>query len=850
MLLDQKITVPDYAGVNLGTWRMCAHAPGRITHPDQLLGETAEWLPATAPGTVASALREAGVWDFDQPTDIDGRDWWWHSTFSRPSAAGRCELVLNGLATLAEVWLNGRLLLTTDNMFRTYRLDIDADLQDENELVIGFRSLTTALQVKRPRPRWKTNLVSHQQLRWFRTTLLGHMPGWSPPVPAVGPWRAIHIACAPVRIVEPHLTTQVDNDLGIVNLRCQVESTAPLISATLCVGDAESSLEIVSAEQNRRVTVQGRLELSQPGLWWPHTHGAQHLYDASIRLTTVDGETSHPLSRVAFRHLEIDTADGGFGVQVNGEPIYCRGACWTVSDLFTLDGAADQLRRDLEQARDAGVNMLRVGGTMVYESDAFLELCDELGILVWQDFPFANMDYPVDDPSFRENIVTEARGQIARQAAHPSLVIYCGGSEIEQQAAMLGLPAEMWTNAWLSETLPELVKELNPAAAYVQGSPSGGALPFDPQQGVSHFYGIGAYRRSMKELRQADVRFTSECLGFSHLPEPSVVFDVMDGGNLVTHDPRWKRRVPRDTGASWDFEDIRDHYLHELYQVDPARLRAVDPARYEQLSRAVPGEMMARTFAEWRSGAGRNRGGLVWFYKDLWPGAGWGILDSNGMPKSSYYYLRRSWQPRGIFITDEGLSGLHLHVVNEAGEPFEAILELTLLKQPNVVIARVERSLRLAGRETQRLGANELLGRFYDVNHAYRFGPAAHDVVVATLRDSERQFVNQSFFLLQDENPRVSAHPQIQTQLTAIDHRTCELQLEADAFLHTVRLHAKGFLPDDNYFHLPPGQPRKVRLRASTPIASGIRVDLQALNFEGTKTIALNSPQRNGGEPL
>lgn len=835
----------DTEGFSLGTWRICAHAPGQISHPDQLPSETTEWLPATAPGTVASALRDAGLWDFDHPTDIDGRDWWWQSKFLRPSAAGSCELVLSGLATLAEIWLNGRRLLVTDNMFREYRLDIQAELQDENELVIGFRSLTTALQVKRPRPRWKTNLVSHQQLRWFRSTLLGHMPGWSPPVPTVGPWRAIRIETAAVRVISPHLTTEVRNDRGIVNLRCRVSSAIPLISATLCVGAVESALDIEASGQDSHVDLHGRLELPRPELWWPHTHGSPHLYDATLKLSTIDGTVSIPLNRVGFRHLEINRVDGGFGVQINGQPIYCRGACWTVSDLFTLDGTAEQLRRDLQCARDAGANMLRVGGTMIYESDAYLALCDELGILVWQDFPFANMDYPVDEPEFRENIVAEARGQITRQAAHPSLVIYCGGSEIEQQAAMLGLPAEMWTNPWFAETLPELVSELNPGAAYVQGSPTGGTLPFDPQEGVSHFYGIGAYRRSLRELRQADVRFTTECLGFSNIPEPSMVSDVMEGGHLAAHDPRWKRRVPRDSGASWDFEDIRDHYLQELYGVEAVKFRAVDPARYEQLSRTVPGEMMARTFAEWRRGASRNRGGLVWFYKDLWPGAGWGILDSNGMPKATYYYLRRNWQPRAICMTDEGLSGLHLHVVNEASGPLEAAVELTLLKQPNVVIAQVERPVTLSARETRTLTANDLLGRFYDVNHAYRFGPAAHDIVVATLLDTERQVLSQSCYFLKDEDPRFGPSPKIQAKLAVIDARTCELELNTDVFLHTVRLHAKGYVPADNYFHLPPGHTRKVRFHASFPVTSGLRVDLQALNLDGTRTITPSLPQQN-----
>ena len=117
--------------------------------------------------------------------------------------------------------------------------------------------------------------------------------------------------------------------------------------------------------------------------------------------------------------------------------------------------------------------------------------------------------------------------------------------------------------------------------------------------------------------------------------------------------------MPRDSGAGWDFEDVRDHYLQELFKVDAVRLRSFDMPRYLELSRVVTGEVMHAVYSEWRSSFSRCAGGLVWFFKDLWPGAGWGIVDSRGFPKAAYYYLRRAWQPRQVTITDEGLDGLH-----------------------------------------------------------------------------------------------------------------------------------------------------------------------------------------------
>ena len=137
-------------------------------------------------------------------------------------------------------------------------------------------------------------------------------------------------------------------------------------------------------------------------------------------------------------------------------------------------------------------------------------------------------------------------------------------------------------------------------------------MPFHVRDGIAHYYGVGAYLRSPQELRKADVKFTPECLAFANVPEPETVLALMAGDSPVAHHPRWKQRVPRDTGAGWDFEDVRDFYLHHFFAVDPVKLRCFDLARYWQLSRVVPGEMMSQVFSEWRSSHGNNRGGLVW----------------------------------------------------------------------------------------------------------------------------------------------------------------------------------------------------------------------------------------------
>ncbi|MCE9607256.1 MAG: glycoside hydrolase family 2 protein [Planctomycetia bacterium] len=831
-------------GLRLGTtfaaWTCTPRAAGSIAHPDQLDDASDDRLPSTVPGTVASALAAAGDWDFAHPTDLDAQDWWFRTTFASADVdlEHPCRLCFDGLAGLAQVWLNGKSILTSDNMFRAYRVDVTGDLQPENELVVVFRSLTEELKRKRPRPRWKTNLVRNQQLRWQRTSLVGRIPGWAPCAPTIGPWRAVRLESSAVLLERSHITSTLEGSTGVVTVRAHLAASSAPQRATIRVGDVEAPLELQPSGEGWSCV--GELRIPSVPRWWPHTHGTPTLLDCELIVADHDAVHHFPSTPIGFRTLEVGT-DPGFALRINGASIYCRGGCWTVSDLLSPDGNEAALRHDLELAQAAGANMLRIGGTMNYESETFYRLCDELGLLVWQDFMFANMDYPVEDPAFRANITAEATEQLTRLARHPSVVVYCGNSEIEQQAAMLGLPRELWSNDWFGRHLPELCAAHHPGTTYVPSTPTGGILPFHTHTGITHYYGVGAYLRPAGDVRSSDVKFTSECLGFANMPEPATIFAVTGGNHPVMHDPTWKQRVPRDGGAGWDFEDVRDHYLRELYQVDPAQLRSFDMPRYLELSRAVSGELMARAFAEWRSTRSHNAGGLIWFYKDLWPGAGWGFVDATGLPKAAYYYLRRSWQTRQLTLTDEGLNGLELHLTNETGEACEATVELTLLKEPNVVVARHAVAVALEPRSQRCLSSDEMLGRFRDLNYAYRFGPPQHDIVVATWFDRERNVVSEAqHFVRRLTANRAATHGVVATA-ARLDDDTYQVSLSADRYLHTVRLSADGYLPDDNYFYLMPERTKLVTFRAFGTQRAAFRPTLEALNLETDLAISLNA---------
>jgi beta-mannosidase len=466
--------------------------------------------------------------------------------------------------------------------------------------------------------------------------------------------------------------------------------------------------------------------------------------------------------------------------------------------------------------------MLRVGGMMVYESDEFLDLCDEQGILLWQDFMFANMDYPYEDAEFAASVEQEARQQLARLGARPALAILCGNSEGEQQPAMSAAPRERWTAPLFHELLPRLARELCPDTRYWPSSAHGGAFPHQASSGSSSYYGVGAYLRPLEDARRAQVRFASECLAFANIPDEEVL----------------RARTPRDLGAEWDFDDVRDHYLASLFRLDPAALRGADEERYLAVSRAVSGEVMASAFAEWRRQGSPCGGALVWFWRDPWSCAGWGVIDAQGNPKAAYRYLARTLQPVAIFMSDEGGNGLTLHVANERAEALRAQIELTLYRRGEMRIEQATHDVEAAPREVLQIAATDLLDGWYDLNYAYRFGPPSHDLVVARLLAADGAALGESYFFPLGLPNATEADVGLTAVVTARTAGEFDLVVTTRRFAQSVRIEAAGFMPDDDYFHLAPGGTRTIRLRpardsgapagdAATP---GPRGSVRALN--------------------
>jgi beta-mannosidase len=528
---------------------------------------------------------------------------------------------------------------------------------------------------------------------------------------------------------------------------------------------------------------------------------------------------------------------------VNEVAIFARGAVWTPLDLRAPTATSDELRRALELVRDCGMNMLRVPGIGAYESPAFYDLCDELGILVWQDFMFANLDYPEQSPQFMETVEGEARRVLGALGSRPSLAVLCGGSEVAQQVAMLGLDAALAEGPLYGELLPRLVREAEVDAPYIPSAPWGGDLPFRPDTGVANYYGVGAYLRPFEDVRRSEVRFAAECLAFANVPDDAALDDVAAPGGLAVHHPAWKAGVPRDAGAGWDFDDVRDHYLRLVFGVDPVELRWVDQERYLELSRAVSGEVMSEVFGEWRRAHSPCQGALVLWLKDLRPGAGWGILDHRGEPKVAYHHLRRVLAPVAVWTTDEGLGGILAHVANDTGEPLSAMLRVALYRDFERLVDEAVTPVELAPGAQIACNVETLLGRFVDAAWAYRFGPPAQDLIVATLeRDAsgETQTLSQAF-RFPAGRPSAQRSAEDLGLTAAIGHDAAGdpcLRVASRALAYGVRASVPGCVASDDAFCVEPAHERVLALRAvssADPADNGV---VTALNMSGRVRIA------------
>lgn len=634
-------------------------------------------IPATVPGVVHTDLRAAGLIPDPYVDDNEallswiGRcDWTYEVTFDASAdGAANHDLVAEGLDTVARVVLNGVEIATTRNQHRTYRWRIGELLRPRgNRLEVTFCSPIAyaedreAVLGKRP----------HSYVHPFNTIRKAACNfgwDWGPALVTSGIWRRIGIeSWSGVRIAAIRPLVGVDGDPRRVDVHLELEWSDDAADAEIVAEVA--GVRAVSAASVGTPAVVLALTAADARLWWPRGHGEQPLYE----LTVWAGEAQWS-RRIGFRTAEIDVeadVDGSpFTVIVNGKPIFIRGANWIPEDTFFPRVTRARLAERFTDAEESGMNLLRVWGGGVYESEDFYELADERGVLVWQDFLLACAAYS-EDAELWDEFEAEARDNVARLSSHPSLVVWNGGNEniwgwVDWNWRSR-LKGATWGEGYYLDLFPRVVAELAPTTPYSPGSPYGFSRfvhPNDPSRGTTHIWDVWN-QVDYDVYRDYRPRFVSE-FGFQGPPAWSTLFSVVHDEPADPYGPLMLVHQKAIDGNGKLERGLGRHI---------AEPRSIDDWHWAtQLNQARAVRFGIEHF---RSLHPLNQGAIVWQLNDCWPVISWAAVDGHGIRKPLWHALRAAYADRLATIQPrDGRLTLVLH--NDTDSEWETAASVRVL---------------------------------------------------------------------------------------------------------------------------------------------------------------------------
>ncbi|WP_410627663.1 glycoside hydrolase family 2 protein [Amycolatopsis sp. cmx-8-4] len=710
--------------IDLGARDWTLRACGPLTHvPIELARRLAEGIPAAVPGTVHTDLLAAGLIP-DPYLDRNENElqwigltgWRYETTFDRPAAPGVVELVFDGLDTVAEVELNHHVIATTVNMHRSYRVPVTGLLADGNTLAVTFSSAVRYARAERRRLGDLPNLGNDEPSNFIRKMACNFGWDWGPKLVTAGLWKTAAIDVWDVgrlRQVRPLVSVTPSGD-GVVEIHADVDGSDGLVlrarvSGTEVAGPAAEPLS---------VTVE------QPRLWWPHSMGEQPLHPLTVTLETSDGSIVDTWSReIGFRTIDLDERGGAFTFRVNGVPLFVRGANWIPDDCFPHRIDAARYDRRVQQATEARIDLLRVWGGGIYESDDFYAACDRRGVLVWQDFLFACAGYSEDEP-LRGEVEAEAREAVVRLAPHPSLALWCGNNENYMGWFHWGWQTELadrdWGAGYYEHLLPGVVAELDPTRPYIPGSPWSGDPARDTQDdghGCVHIWDVWNERDFSGYLERVP-RFVSE-FGWQAPPAWATLTAAVHDDPLTPESPGLLHHQKAKDGNGKLARGLAHHFAAPASTEDWHYLTQVTQAR------------AIRTGIEhFRGHRPRCMGTIVWQLNDCWPVTSWSAIDGAERRKPLWYALREAYADRLITIQERDGSRVAI-LVNDSASAWEAPLELRRLTVDGEILAKTGTTVRVPPRDTVTLPfgdvglagdpARELLAADTGAERAIRF---------------------------------------------------------------------------------------------------------------------------------
>nr|WP_067932841.1 glycoside hydrolase family 2 protein [Alicyclobacillus kakegawensis] len=623
-----------------------------------------EWIPAQVPGSVYLDLLRAGR--IPDPFyrdnelrvfDVANQDYEYERDFQVDEqllAADRVLLTCLGLDTLADIEVNGQHVAHTDNMHRTYEFDVKHLLHPgQNHIRIVFRSaLNYILEANARDPLWGPG----DSVEGFPHVRKGHyMFGWDwgPKIPDLGIWRDIFLRAyrvgriADVRVDQRHSDGRVRLDVLADVEAWQDASLELVVEVTAPDGHVQRAHQ--SAARGRNALA---VEIGNPELWWPNGYGKQPLYQVEVRLQAA-GQTWDARSfRIGLRTLRLvrepDEWGESFLFEVNGVRIFACGANYIPEDNLLARRSREKTRRLLEDCVAAHFNFVRVWGGGLYPEDYFYDLCDELGIVVWQDFMFACGVYRLT-PEFEDNIRQEAVDNLRRLRHRASLGLLCGNNEMEVAWAdwQFPKPDDLRQDylKMFEQVLAQVACQEAPQVAYWPASPSSGGgfdNPNDENRGDVHYWDVWHGLKPFTEYRKFHFRFCSE-FGFQSFPSIKTIetFTEPEDRNVFSYVMENHQKNGSANGKIL-------YYLAENFRY-PKDLPAL-----VYTSQILQAEAIKYGVEHWRRHRGRCMGAIYWQLNDCWPVASWSSIDYYGRWKALHYFAKRFFDPLLISACEDG----------------------------------------------------------------------------------------------------------------------------------------------------------------------------------------------------
>jgi len=836
-------------------------APGQAQAKDH--PQAAQWVKAQVPGVVQTDLMAAGLMPDPFKGDNEAKvqwvglsDWQYRTQFDVDAdtlARQHVELVFEGLDTLAQVTLNGHKVLDADNMFRRWTVDAKPLLKrGANTLEITFRSPIEALRpwlAKQPYtlPGTYDSAFGDEPAGRNSSIYLRKAPyhfswDWGPRLVTAGPWKPVALqAWDEARVDDLHVDQQrVDAEAAQLEAQLTVQATQGG-TATVELQVLDPDGKPVTTFTQQRVLDPGRnridlpVRIAHPRRWFPAGYGAQDRYTFVARLTDAADDTQQARRVTGLRSVELrrekDQWGRGMEFVINGIPIFAKGANMIPLDSFSSRVTEATIRRTLQDARDANMNMVRIWGGGIYQSDRFYETADELGIMVWQDFMFGG-GIPPYDRAFRENTRQEAIDQVMRLRDHPSIVLWCGNNEVQVGWEGMGDSAKLQASIDPAErsriergmdnlfgsVLRDVVTRYSPNVPYWATSP-GTDLDTDANQtddGDMHYWQVwGGPAYPVTQYMDVTPRFMSE-YGLQSFPDMRTVRDFAGDGALSLETPAIKAHQKWDHGRG---------NARQLLYIRREFGEPKDFASLVYLSQLMQAEGIQIAAEHHRASRPRTMGTLFWQLNDVWPVISWSSVDYEGRWKALQYHARRFFAPELVAaLRKDGQT--HVALVSDRTTPLAARWRVRVMDFHGKLLSTDTHAVTLPALSSTQLG------QLSDADLLKGADPKT-SLAVFELLDGDTVLSRQSVYFdaakhLELPIPQVAAQWQAEQGGYAVTLTSPVLARELWLSFGDI-----DATLSDNAFDLLPGTPATVHVRSSASLDT-LRAGLQLRDVAST----------------